>query len=269
MRHLLFPVDRSNLIQPSQLRTQAAVDTENPPVDDSSEGQEIKHVGAVSPHVARSVLPLALVVEAVHLRDLARLVVPPDQRDAVRIPNFEDQEEEERLDRVEAAVYEVAWGLANAKQREARLGGTSGRGGRTRSKPATTGLPVGGKQQRTHEDVICFRAVTANLKELHEVEELAVDVAADLMSAPAESVAHSDGAVDVLDVALIHEDLLCLEAEFLDACLRDDLASLQLLDLSALRQLEQQNYPAHLSRSEERDMVENVGVHAHRAGRAC
>jgi hypothetical protein len=88
--------------------------------------------------------------------------------------------------------------------------------------------------------------VTADLEELHEVEELAVDVAADLMSAPFDPAAHSDGTVDVLDVALIHEDLLCLEAEFLDACLRDDLASLQLLDLSALRQLEQQNYASSL-----------------------
>ena len=33
---------------------------------------------------------------------------------------------------------------------------------------------------RTHEDVVCFGAETANLEELHEVEELSVYIPTDL-----------------------------------------------------------------------------------------
>ena len=51
--------------------------------------------------------PQALVVEAVDLRDLPRLVVAADERDAVRIADFVRQQEEEGLDAVEATVDEV------------------------------------------------------------------------------------------------------------------------------------------------------------------
>lgn len=110
----------------------------------------------------------------------------------------------------------------------------SGRGSRSVESVWDSDRPLARPGLRTHEDVVCFRTVAADLEQLHEVEELAVDVAADLMSALTLLAAHRHGTVDVLDVALVHEDLLCLEAEFLDAGLRDDLASLQLLDLPAL-----------------------------------
>jgi hypothetical protein len=35
-------------------------------------------------------------------------------------------------------------------------------------------------QRRTHEEIVCGRAEAANGKELHEVEELAMDVPPDL-----------------------------------------------------------------------------------------
>ena len=73
-------------------------------VDEGREGQEVEQVGEVLPDVGVAVLAQALVVEAVHLGDLARLVVAADERHAVRVPDLEGEEEEERLDRVEAAV---------------------------------------------------------------------------------------------------------------------------------------------------------------------
>ena len=42
------------------------------------------------------------------LRDLARLVVAPDERDAVRVAHLEREQQQERLDAVEAAVDKVA-----------------------------------------------------------------------------------------------------------------------------------------------------------------
>jgi hypothetical protein len=47
--------------------------------------QVIKHCAARAPHARVAVLLHALVVEAVYLRDLSRLVVSSQERDAVRV----------------------------------------------------------------------------------------------------------------------------------------------------------------------------------------
>lgn len=65
------------------------MDAEYPAVDNRAEGEVVEDLAAPSPHVARAVLPLALVVEPVHLRDLARLVVATDEGDAFWVADFE------------------------------------------------------------------------------------------------------------------------------------------------------------------------------------
>lgn len=62
-------------------------------------------------------LSLALVVEAIHLGDLAGLVVATDEGDTVRVANLEDKEEEEGLDGVEATVDKVTCIQARQWQR--------------------------------------------------------------------------------------------------------------------------------------------------------
>ena len=57
-------------------------------VDDGGEAEEVEDLGAVAPHGVAAVLPETLLVEAVHLRDLPRLVVASDQRDAVRVTHL-------------------------------------------------------------------------------------------------------------------------------------------------------------------------------------
>lgn len=78
------------------------------PVDDSSEGEVVEDLAAVAPDVRGAVLALALVEEAVHLRDLPRLVVAPDERDPVGVAHFVCEQQEKGLDGVEPAVDEVA-----------------------------------------------------------------------------------------------------------------------------------------------------------------
>jgi len=97
--HLVERVDRGR---------QAAVDAEDAVLDDGREAEVVKDLGAVAPHIDRAVLLEALIVEAVHLRDLAALVVAADQRDAVRVAHLERQQKQEGLDAVEAAVDVVA-----------------------------------------------------------------------------------------------------------------------------------------------------------------
>lgn len=78
------------------------------PINNRSECEVIENFAAVAPDVRGAVLALALVEEAVHLRDLPRLVVPPDERDPVGVAHFVGEQQEEGLDGVEPAVDEVA-----------------------------------------------------------------------------------------------------------------------------------------------------------------
>ena len=74
------------------------MDAENFVIDNSSEGQVVKHFCAVAPDVDGAVLAEALVVEAVDLSDLTGLVVTSDQSDAFWVAHFKSEQEQESLD---------------------------------------------------------------------------------------------------------------------------------------------------------------------------
>lgn len=83
---------------------------EHPAVDDRAEREVVEDLAAPAPDVAAAVLALAFVVEAVHLRDLAGLVVPPNQRYALGVADLEREQQQEGLHAVEPAVDKVACG---------------------------------------------------------------------------------------------------------------------------------------------------------------
>lgn len=85
MGDLLGPGNDADLVNRSDLGTQPAVDAEDLAVDDGREDQEVEDVAASLPHRRVPVLLLALLVEPVDLRDLARLVVPSDEDDSVGV----------------------------------------------------------------------------------------------------------------------------------------------------------------------------------------
>ena len=108
VRHLLLPVQRADRVQGRHGGAEPAVHRKHAArVDRRRERQVVEAVGAGAPDVGVAVLAHALVVEAVDLGDLAALVVAADQRDAVRVPHLERQQQQEGLDRVEAAVDKV------------------------------------------------------------------------------------------------------------------------------------------------------------------
>lgn len=55
--------------------TESSVHAEDAIVDDSSEGEVVEDISAVSPYVERAILPEALIIETVDLCYLAALVV--------------------------------------------------------------------------------------------------------------------------------------------------------------------------------------------------
>jgi hypothetical protein len=84
------------------------VNAENSAVDHGAQSEKVKNLATPSPHVAAPVFPLTFVVEAVDLRDLPRLVVPADERDSFWVPDFEREEQNERLDAVKSSINEIA-----------------------------------------------------------------------------------------------------------------------------------------------------------------
>ena len=84
------------------------MDAENFVVNDGCEGQVVKDLCAVAPHVDGAVLAKTFIVETVHLSDLSRLVIASDESDTFRVAHLKSQEEEECLDGVVATIHEVA-----------------------------------------------------------------------------------------------------------------------------------------------------------------
>eukprot|EP00166_Cyanidium_caldarium_P005904 ctg_754.g447 len=108
VRHLLHPIQRPDLIQRVHRGRQAAVQTQNAVVDQRCQRHIVEHVGKILPHVGVAVLSQALIVKAVHLGDLARLVIAAQDGHSPRIPQLETDERGDRLHRVVAAVHVVA-----------------------------------------------------------------------------------------------------------------------------------------------------------------
>ena len=76
--------------------------------NEGGEGEVVEEVGEVSPNVGVAVLSQALVIEAVHLRDLSGFVVSAEDSDTVSETQLECYEEGDSLDRVIASIDVVA-----------------------------------------------------------------------------------------------------------------------------------------------------------------
>jgi len=83
--------------------------TKDAVLDDDRDRQKVKHVGKVFPHVGVAVLSITLGVEAVDLRDFARLVVAPKQGHSRGVAQFETCQQRNRLHAVVPSVHKIAF----------------------------------------------------------------------------------------------------------------------------------------------------------------
>ena len=58
---------------------------ENLIVDNHAQGEKVKHVGEVVPHVGIAIFPRALCIEAVGLGDAARFVITANEMNALGV----------------------------------------------------------------------------------------------------------------------------------------------------------------------------------------
>ena len=93
MGHLLDAVELADLVESVNRGGKTAMQAENGVVDDSGEGQVVKKLGEVDPDIRVAVLAKAFVVEAVHLGDLAHLVISTEDGQSVLETHFQGDEE--------------------------------------------------------------------------------------------------------------------------------------------------------------------------------
>lgn len=86
---------------------ETSVDTKHFILYDGSEWQIIEYVCAVSPNIQRLILSETLVIETIDLCDLSTLVIPPNQSDPIRIPDFKGKKQQKCLNTVEAPVDKI------------------------------------------------------------------------------------------------------------------------------------------------------------------
>jgi len=91
VRNLLSTGNDANLVDGTDLGTQATVDTEELAVDDGSEDQKVENMAAGLPNGGVSILLLALLVESIDLSDLTRLVITADKNNSVGVPGNNSQ----------------------------------------------------------------------------------------------------------------------------------------------------------------------------------
>lgn len=82
--------------------------TEDTVLNDRGQWQVVEERGEVLPDIRVAVLSQALIVEAVHLRDLFALVVATENRDSAGVANLEAHEQGNCLDRVVATIDVVS-----------------------------------------------------------------------------------------------------------------------------------------------------------------
>jgi hypothetical protein len=58
------------------------------PIHNCPQREIIKHITAIPPYIPTPILSLTLVIEAIHLGDLAGFVVSPDEGDAIWVSDF-------------------------------------------------------------------------------------------------------------------------------------------------------------------------------------
>lgn len=137
MGHFLDTVELPDLVEGVDARRKTAMQTENLLFDDGRKRKIVEELSELLPDLGISVLAQALIVEAVHLSDLATLVIAAQDGQSLREPDLEGDEQGDSLDRVVAAIDVVS-----------------------------------------HEEVVGLGRLAANLEQLQQVVELAVDVTA-------------------------------------------------------------------------------------------
>jgi len=91
--YFLYSVQSADVIESVYAWGETAVETEDLVLDECGQGKVVEEISEVFPDGSIAVFAEALVVETVDLGDLAGFVIAAEDGDAVRVPDFESDEE--------------------------------------------------------------------------------------------------------------------------------------------------------------------------------
>ncbi len=98
MWHFLDTVKSSDVVKCVYAWRETSVEAEDLVVDKGSEGKVVEKICEILPYVRVAILSKTFVIKAVDLGDLARFVISTENRDALRITDFEGNEESNGFD---------------------------------------------------------------------------------------------------------------------------------------------------------------------------
>lgn len=107
MGNFLYAVQRPDIIESIDAWGETSVEAEDLVVDKGSEGKVVEKIGEVFPYVCIAVLSKTLIVETVHLSDLTGFVVAAEDSDALRVADFESNEESNCLNGIITSINVV------------------------------------------------------------------------------------------------------------------------------------------------------------------
>jgi hypothetical protein len=108
MGHLLYPIQRANVVKGINARGKATVQAEDLVLDKGGEGEEVEEVGEVLPYVCVAVLAKAFIVETIDLGNLAGFVVAAEDGYALRVADLQGDKKGDGLYREVATVDVIA-----------------------------------------------------------------------------------------------------------------------------------------------------------------
>lgn len=104
MRYILHAIDAPQLIQGINLGRESTMQTEDLVLYLCGDGEALEEISEHLPNEIGSVLLEALIIEAIQFVDLSVLVVAPEDGDPAPVLDFEEEDVEEGLHAVEAAI---------------------------------------------------------------------------------------------------------------------------------------------------------------------
>lgn len=78
-------------------------------VDDHAEGQKVKHVRKMMPHVGITIFPRALCIKSIWLCDASWFMITTNKMNAMRVSQFQTNKKGNRFDTEQASINVITW----------------------------------------------------------------------------------------------------------------------------------------------------------------
>jgi len=108
MWNFLYTIECSDVVEGIDTGGETSVEAEDLVVDEGGKGEVVEEIGEVLPYVGVAILSEAFIIEPIDLCDLAGFMVATKDGDALRISDFEGNEESDGFNGIVASINIIA-----------------------------------------------------------------------------------------------------------------------------------------------------------------